>query len=58
MKMNPKYISKTINLPQPAAVALDKAKAALEQEIGAQLSFSQVIQVLAVQYTNKKGDAK
>jgi hypothetical protein len=55
MEMNPKYISKTINLPQPAAVALDKAKAALEQEIGAQLSFSQVIQVLAVQYTNKKG---
>ena len=53
--MDKKYVSRAINLPEHAANALDKAKLLLEQEIGLQyLSYSQAIQILAVQYVNRR----
>jgi len=52
--MDAKYIKKVINLPQHAAKAFDDAKYALELEMGCVLSNSQVIQVLCVQYTNRR----
>jgi hypothetical protein len=54
-EMDKKYVSRAINLPEHAANALDKAKLLLEQEIGLQyLSYSQAIQILAVQYVNRR----
>jgi len=55
--MEKKYIGRAINLPEHTANALDKAKLLLEQEIGLQhLSYSQAIQILAVQYVKQKGN--
>ena len=50
--MDKTYIKKSINLPEDAAAALDKAKLLLERDMGLRLSYSQTIQVLAVRYTN------
>jgi hypothetical protein len=52
--MDAKYIYKTISLPEHAAKALDKAKTLLEQEMGLKLSSSQAVQVLSVQYANRR----